>query len=167
MNLYHGSYMKVEVPDLALSRKNLDFGVGFYTTENKDQAIAFAEKVKIRKNQTNQTNKTVNVYNFDLETSKPELDILLFISPDINWLDYVHKNRNGTYNKKIYDLVIGPVANDDVFTTLLIYEQGILNTEQTLDALKIKKLFNQYVFKTEKALSFLNYIGSFQPGAIS
>ena len=48
MILYHGSDTAVERPNLDLSRKNLDFGVGFYTTESKTQAVNFAQKVMIR-----------------------------------------------------------------------------------------------------------------------
>ena len=60
----------------------------------------------------------------------------------------------------MYDLVCGPVANDDVYQTLALYETGVLSREQTLQALKIKKLFDQYVWKTEKALSYFNFVGT-------
>jgi len=161
MTLYHGSNVMVETPNLSLSRKNLDFGAGFYTTLNKKQAMAFAQKVTIRKEQKRQC---VSVYNFDIKAAETNLDVLQFSSPDKLWLNFVHHNRRGIYNGKQYDLVIGPVANDDVFATLIVYEQGILNVEQTLEALKIKELYNQYVFKTEKALSFLKYTNYFEPG---
>jgi hypothetical protein len=36
MTLYHGSNVAVENPNLEFSRKNLDFGAGFYTTVNKE-----------------------------------------------------------------------------------------------------------------------------------
>jgi len=162
MTLYHGSNVTVEKPDLALSRKNLDFGIGFYTTVSREQAINFAQKVMIRKEQENQS---VSVYNFDIEASENKLEIMRFSSPDKSWLDFVHQNRRGIYTGKQYDLVIGPVANDDVFATLIVYEQGILNVEQTLEALKIKELYSQYVFKTEKALSLLEYVNAFEPEA--
>ncbi|MDR0456827.1 MAG: DUF3990 domain-containing protein [Treponema sp.] len=160
MIIYHGSNITVENPNLDLSRKNLDFGAGFYTTGNKDQAVDFAHKVMIRKGQKNQS---VSVYDFDIDAAKSVLGILQFSAPDRLWLDFVHQNRQGTYTGKSYDLIIGPVANDDVFTTLIVYEQGILNIEQTLEALKVKKLYNQIVFKTEKALSLLKYVNSFEP----
>ena len=160
MILYHGSYITVESPNLNLSRKNLDFGAGFYTTENKEQAVDFSQKVMIRKRQKK---RSVSVYDFDMGTAEAVLDILRFQAPDRLWLDFVHKNRRATYIEKSYDLVIGPVGNDDVFATLIVYEQGILNVEQTLEALKIKKLYNQFTFKTEKALSLLKYINSFEP----
>jgi len=161
MTLYHGSNLTVETPNLALSRKNLDFGIGFYTTVNKNQAIAFAQKVMIRKEEKGQS---VSVYNFDVKAAENDLEILQFFSPDRLWLDFVHQNRRGIYNGKLYDLIIGPVANDDVFATLIVYEQGILSVEQTLEALKVKQLYSQYVFKTEKALSFLKYENSFVHG---
>ena len=160
MTLYHGSSTMVSIPNLDLSRKNLDFGTGFYTTENKEQAADFAEKVMLRKGQHSQS---VSVYDFDMEKGVSVLTILKFSTPDKEWLNFVHQNRHGIYTGKCYDLIFGPVANDDVFATLLIYEQGILNTEQTLEALKIKKLYSQYVFKTEKALSLLTHIESFDP----
>ncbi|MCL2879164.1 MAG: DUF3990 domain-containing protein [Treponema sp.] len=163
MILYHGSNVKVEKPHLNLSRKNLDFGTGFYTTMNKEQAVVFAQKVGSRKIPKSQS---VNIYNFDSEAAETELNILRFSSPDRLWLEFVHQNRSGSYTGIQHDLIIGPVANDDVFATLIVYEQGILNTEQTLEALKIKKLYSQFVFKTEKALSLLKFVNSFDPGAV-
>ena len=164
MILYHGSNLIVENPNLKLSRKNLDFGPGFYTTVNRDQAIEFALKVAIRKRQKNQS---VSVYGFDSETAKQILNSLEFSLPDRLWLDFVHENRRGIYAGKPYDLIIGPVANDDVFETLILYEQGILNAQQTLEALKVRELYSQFVFKTERALSYLKFIESFDLGGFS
>jgi len=160
MTLYHGSNVAVENPNLKLSRNNLDFGAGFYTTENKGQAVDFAQKVMIRKEQKTQL---VSVYDLNMEACESVLSVLKFSATDKLWLDFVHQNRRGIYAGKQYDLIIGPVANDDVFATLIIYEQGILNTEQTLEALKIKELYSQYVFKTKKGLSLLKFINSFDP----
>ena len=163
MLLFHGSDKKVETPILDLSRKSLDFGPGFYTTVNKDQAIDFARKVAIRKSQKSQL---VSVYDFDEEAAKPVLDILKFTETDRLWLDYVHQNRHGTYAGRLNDLVIGAVANDDVYATVILYEQGILNVEQTIESLKIKKLYSQYVFKTEKSLLYLKFVECFDPEAM-
>ena len=160
MTLYHGSDVTVENPHLGLSRKNLDFGAGFYTTMNEDQAIAFAQKVMIRKKSKSQS---VSVYNFDMKAAEAVLDVLRFSAPDKLWLDFIHQNRRGTYTGKQYDLVMGPVANDDIFATLIVYEQGILNVEQTLQTLKVKELYDQCVLKNEKALSFLKFVNSFEP----
>lgn len=51
-------------------------------------------------------------------------------------------------------------ANDDVYTTFILYSVGVLTKEQTLEALKIKKLYNQLVLSSEKALSYLKFIGT-------
>jgi hypothetical protein len=160
MILYHGSNITVAEPSLDSSRKTLDFGPGFYTTTNKEQAIEFSIKVSVRKEPKN---KVVSVYDFDFEAAGCTLNIMEFSEADKAWLDFVHQNRHGIYKGTLSDLVIGPVANDDVFATLIVYENGILNEEQTMIALKVKKLFNQFVFKTEKALSFLVYKESFVP----
>ncbi|AEF82130.1 hypothetical protein TREAZ_3475 [Leadbettera azotonutricia ZAS-9] len=46
----------------------------------------------------------------------------------------------------------------------LDYERNILNKSQTLDALKIKKLYMQFTFTTDKALGFLDFMSAFDPG---
>lgn len=38
MIVYHGSYCRVERPELTFSRKKLDFGKGFYITPIREQA---------------------------------------------------------------------------------------------------------------------------------
>jgi hypothetical protein len=38
MKLFHGSTVAVETPNLRLCRKTTDFGKGFYTTTNFEQA---------------------------------------------------------------------------------------------------------------------------------
>jgi len=38
MQLFHGSYLAVEKPDISFSRDNVDFGRGFYTTPIREQA---------------------------------------------------------------------------------------------------------------------------------
>ena len=54
-------------------------------------------------------------------------------------------------------MIYGAVANDDVYRTITLYMTGVLNKEQTLTALKIRKLFNQLVFATDKALGYLHF----------
>ena len=69
-------------------------------------------------------------------------------------------NRSGNYDGETYDFIFGPVANDDIYRTFTLYTAGLLTKEQTLDALKIKKLYDQLVFATEKALSYIHFIGT-------
>ena len=85
--------------------------------------------------------------------------LLHFYSPGEAWLDFVAANRQGTYQGEKYDLIYGAVANDDVYRTIALYMTGVLDKEQTLSSLKIRKLFNQLVFATEKSLQYLKFEG--------
>ncbi|GBU22021.1 hypothetical protein R80B4_01923 [Fibrobacteres bacterium R8-0-B4] len=153
MKLYHGSNVVVDTPSLKFSRRELDFGAGFYTTTNYEQAAQFSKKIVGR----NTGSKIVNIYDFDRNVLS-EFKVLEFSEPDINWLNFVTANRNAAPQRDDYDIIIGPVANDDVFRTLLLYLAEELNANETLNRLKIKKLFNQYVFKTDIALTQLKFV---------
>ena len=157
MILYHGSNVLVSEPKLIEQNRFLDFGFGFYTTTNKTQAIGFADKVTKRRKEGD---KAVSVYEIDEARAFRECSVLRFDSANEAWLDFVSENRSGNYTGKSYDFIFGPVANDDVFTTFTLYSAGVLTKEQTLEALKIKKLYNQLVLSSEKALSYLKYIGT-------
>ena len=157
MILYHGSNVIVREPKLVAQNRFLDFGFGFYTTTNKDQAIGFAEKV-MRRRRDGQ--KSVSVYQIDENAAFAACSLLSFHRPDEIWLDFVFRNRQGSYQGEPYDLIYGPVADDDVYTTFTLYEAGILTKEQALESLKIKELYNQLVFTSQKALSYLQFMGT-------
>ncbi len=157
MILYHGSNLVVSQPKLIRQNRFLDFGFGFYTTTNKNQAISFADKVtKRRKN----GKMVVSIYELDEKIAFSECSILRFDEPGEPWLDFVSDNRSGNYEGKSYDFIFGPVANDDVYRTFALYTADVLTKEQALDQLKIKKLYNQLVLTTEKALSYLQFAGT-------
>lgn len=156
MIVYHGSNIAVPKPRLIPQNRYLDFGYGFYTTTNKEQAISFAEKVERRKKSGT---ATVSVYEINDLKAFAACAVLRFDSPDEAWLNFVSDNRAGRYAGKQYDMIFGPVANDDVYATFNLYASGILTKEQTLESLKIKKLYNQLVLATPKALSYLQFNG--------
>jgi len=83
--------------------------------------------------------------------------LLRFDSPDEVWLDFVYEHRTGLYKGTPYELIYGAVANDDVYETFTLYATGALDKEDTLKRLKVKKLYNQLVFTSERALSFLKF----------
>jgi hypothetical protein len=157
MILYHGSNVIVSKPKLIPQNRFLDFGFGFYTTTNKTQAIGFADKVTKRRKDGE---KAVSIYKIDEARAFEECSVLRFDSANEAWLDFVSENRSGNYTGESYDFIFGPVANDDVYTTFTLYSAGVLTKEQTLEALKIKKLYNQLVLSSEKALSYLKFIGT-------
>lgn len=154
MILYHGSNTVVNKPEIRQSNRYLDFGSGFYTTTNLDQASSFARKV-VKREKCGKC--IVNVYEFsDIELNK--LNVLGFESANEEWLDFVSNNRNGLSNKGKYDLIYGPVADDEIYRTFLLYLNGLLTKVQTLEMLKIKKLYNQYVFTSSKAIDYLKFV---------
>ena len=156
MILYHGSNVIVDQPKLIRQNRYLDFGFGFYTTTNREQAVNFAQKVTDRRKMGE---ATLNIYSVNEAVAFQECKVLQFDSPDEAWLDVVAANRQGTYQGEKYDLIYGAVANDDVYRTIALYMTGVLDKEQTLSSLKIRKLFNQLVFATEKSLQYLKFEG--------
>jgi len=164
MTLYHGSDQVIKIPELRSSTRTLDFGAGFYTTTNKEQAVNFAVKVYTRSIREGNTpkGKFISVYEADYENMKKELDILHFKSADESWLNFVMSNRRNTYNGKKYDVIYGPVANDTIYRTLIAFENGVLSVADTIARLKVSQLFDQMTFASERSLSFLKYSDSIE-----
>jgi len=159
MLVYHGSNSIVNKPRLVEQTRGLDFGPGFYLTTSKEQAARFSRIVFKRKDSGS---AIVNVYDFDMPTALKKLAIRKFPYADIKWLRYVVQNRLKTYREDDYDLVIGAVANDTVMPTIQAHLSGFINEEATLITLKASKLVDQICLKTEKALSLLKFINSYE-----
>ena len=157
MTVYHGSDMIVDRPKLIKQNRFLDFGFGFYTTTNRSQAKNFAIKVSDRRKTHS---PIVNIYSVNEDIAFEQCSILMFDGADEDWLDFVSANRKGTYTGPQYDLIYGAVADDDVYRTMGLYQAGVLSRQQALEALKIRRLFNQLVFATEHALEYLHFEGS-------
>jgi hypothetical protein len=155
MILYHGSNTSVETPRLIPRNRFLDFGNGFYTTVNRDQALRFAQIVVQRRGGTGR----VSMYEYDEIAAASELDILHFSDTDTVWLDFITQNRRGTYNGKKYDIVSGPVANDTLYETVNYYSMGIFSALEAVKRLKAWELYDQVVFCTERSLNHIRFSG--------
>ncbi len=84
--------------------------------------------------------------------------MLNFANEDENWLDFVCACRNGESLNSKYDLIIGNVANDDVFKTVDMYFKGIWDKKRTIEELRYYKMNNQYCFTNQKTLDdFLTF----------
>ena len=75
MILYHGSNVTVEQPKLIKQNRYLDFGFGFYTTTNRNQAVNFAQKVTHRRKKGK---ATLNIYSIDEMVAFKEGSLLQF-----------------------------------------------------------------------------------------
>ena len=156
MILYHGSTVIVDKPKVLLSERLVDFGAGFYTTTNREQAVRWAQRVSTRRSSVDQI---ISEYEFDSVEAEKELQIIRFNEPDGIWLDFVCANRSGREPAEPYDIVFGPVANDTVYTVVQFYENGIYDKDEAIKRLKVQALYNQVLFHTEKALTFCKYKG--------
>ena len=118
MKLYHGSSVVVRKPLIARGRKTTDFGKGFYTTTDFEQAARWA---RIKRERLGHGKAVVSVYDFDerfLEAD--EFQVLRYQGATEKWLDFVVQNRKGVLEHH-YDLVMGPVANDRLYATITLY----------------------------------------------
>jgi len=154
MILYHGSNVGVEAPKLLKVQRSLDFGKGFYTTSDFDQATKWAQRTaRIRK----EGEAFVTCYELR-DSDITNLKVLRFDKPDEKWLEFVTSNRKNILKTNDWDLIIGPVANDQTFPTIILYLDGFIDADSCIRQLLPQKLKDQYTFKTEKALSFLKFI---------
>lgn len=154
MILYHGSNVEVKQPHLLAAQRPLDFGPGFYTTSDIDQASKWAERTaRIR----NSGIPVVTTFEVD-EGSFSELKILSFESADKEWLHLVAANRRQQADVSDWDIISGPVANDQTMPTLMLFLDGFLTEDETIARLLPQKLKDQFAFKTNAALAALHCV---------
>ena len=152
--LFHGSNMEIHRPRLLPSRRLLDFGPGFYLTSDFEQAGRWAVRTTGNRKEGI---PSVSVFEID-ETVIKTLNVLSFDQADADWLHYVSANRTGKIVEDPYDIVIGPVANDQAIRTVNNYLKGYFPENIAIQLLLPQKLKDQYTFKTEKALGSLRFV---------
>ena len=159
MKIYHGSTVIVENPSLEILNYKTDFGKGFYTTTDIEQAKRWAKikKKRLEENSKQNLKRYINIYEY---TENKKLEILNFSEATEEWLDFVYKNRRSEKLLHDYDIVKGPVADDNLFATLRLYERHYTSKEDTIKALKTYKLVDQISFHTEEAIKTINYLGT-------
>ncbi len=108
MLLYHGSNVAVKEPKIIESNRALDFGCGFYLTSDYEQAAKWAKLMVLRRGEG-----TPTVTMFDYNEEATSLETLKFSAPDADWLKFVASHRTNTNVADCYDLIFGPVANDN------------------------------------------------------
>ena len=150
MILYHGSYIEIKHPDLRHSRQNVDFGCGFYTTPIYDQAEKWCGKF-IRRG------KSGVISEYELKDALlAKLKVMKFDAYSEEWLDFIMLCRNGN-DTSDYDVVIGGVANDKVFNTVELFFDGLIDKIEAIKRLRYEKPNLQVCFRTEKAITLLNF----------
>lgn len=166
MNLYHGSNTDIKEINLAMCRPYKDFGQGFYLTVMKEQAEKMANRVA----SIYGGSPVLNVYEIDDDfMHMKDLKIKDFgAETSEEWVRFIRNNRSKKYadfanpecnldNK--YDIVIGPIADDNMALLFRQYENGMITFENMLNGMIYKKTTNQYSFHTQKAVSLLKKVG--------
>ncbi|MBR3974823.1 MAG: DUF3990 domain-containing protein [Clostridia bacterium] len=152
MLLYHGSNVAVNEPKIIKSNRALDFGSGFYLTSDYEQAAKWACLTVVRRGEGQ---PTVTVFEYDKNLS--ELKNLEFTAPDGEWLKFVTANRTNIHLHNDYDVISGPVANDNTMPVINMFIAGDYNEEEAIRRLLTQKLKDQYVMKTLNAIEALKF----------
>lgn len=156
MILYHGSNVKIEVPNLEKSKPYKDFGRGFYLSADKNQALRMAEQKTL---QLLIGEPIVSEFEFD-ETllQSNELKVKIFEDYSVEWANFILQNRDVHNQHPIheYDIVYGPIADDGVTFQLRRYQAGTISIDELVKELQYAKgITFQYFFGTTLALEKL------------
>ena len=146
MTVYHGGYQPVEKPEIRVNKCTKDFGEGFYCTIIKEQAQKWARR---------NTTKIVSVYDVRITSG---LKVLEYKEMTEEWLDFIVACRSGQPHD--YDIVIGAMADDQIYSNISDYMDGTITREQFWVLAKFKYPTHQIAFCTEEALKCLNYRGA-------
>lgn len=159
MILYHGSNVKIEVPNLEKSKPYKDFGRGFYLSADKNQALRMAEQKTL---QLLIGEPIVSEFEFD-ETllQSNELKVKIFEDYSVEWANFILQNRDVHNQHPIheYDIVYGPIADDGVTFQVRRYQAGTISIDELVKELQYAKgITFQYFFGTTLALEKLKRI---------
>jgi hypothetical protein len=147
MKVYHGSYTKIERIDLLKGVPNRDFGRGFYVTKFRRQAEVWATRI----GQYHHTQGVVTEFEFiDTAFTASICKIRRFESYNEEWLDFVVQNRDIKSEQPAhhYDIVEGPVANDQIQRRLNAFLVGQIPKAQFLQELSYHEPTHQICFCT-------------------
>ena len=143
--IYHGSFCKIEKPEIKDGKYTKDFGNGFYCTILKEQAIKWEKKYET---------PVVNMYEYEQDSS---LNIKEFSLMTEEWLDFIINCRAGKPHN--YDIVIGAMADDQVYNYINDLIEGNITREAFWELAKFRHPTHQIAFCTNKSLNCIKFIG--------
>jgi len=155
MKLYHGSYTEIKSIDLKKSKPYKDFGRAFYLTKYFEQAKIWANRL----GEEHKKEGVITEYEFDEYAYEDEsLKVLKFDEYNEQWFDFIVFNRSKRNPIHEYDIVEGPVADDDVTRQIDTYLAGKITKEEFLKELKFHKPTHQIAFCTLESLQMLEKV---------
>ena len=158
MKLYHGGLEPCPKPKILTTDRVGDFGIGFYTTSSRAQAQCFIQNKASKQNVSQGYLSCYEVPDDFLRQNS--LKIKNFTAADETWIDFVLKNRRQADIDHNYDVIYGPVANDQVYASFTLFENELISKAELIERLKTTRLVDQILFHTEKSLLILKYMGS-------
>ena len=168
ITLFHGSKKIVEVPTFGEGKKTNDFGLGFYCTETEELAKEWAVS-SLQDGFSNRYTLTTEYMNI-LNLNSPEYTIL-------NWIAVLVEHRifsiktpvarrakrylidNFGINVNAYDLITGYRADDSYFDYAESFLNNGISVEQLAKAMRLGKLGEQIVLKSQFAFSRIKFEG--------
>lgn len=151
MIVYHGSYTEIITIDLSKTMPNKDFGKGFYVTNNREQAEFWAKRQGVR----HRCEGVVTEFKFaDSAFVDNNYKTLRFPSYSEEWFDFVIANRDRTVTSSIhdYDIIEGPIADDDIYNRIEQYLKGEIAKKDFLADLATRPDSHQICLCTTKSL---------------
>lgn len=155
--VYHGGTERIEMPVCKFGRRNLDFGLGFYVTNLREQAVSWAYNMAKSRNMP----ALLNRYRLDRDAILREAKCRVFEAYDEEWLEFIVANRSGMNVADEYDYVEGGVANDRVVDTVNLYIAGLIELASALKELSKHQPNNQMCILNQEILNkYLVYEGT-------
>jgi len=156
MEVYHGSYTKIDKIDLSKAQLNRDFGQGFYVTKYRKHAESWAEIIGGKFG----TQGFVTEFTYyDTAFTERLCKVKHFEKYDEEWLDFIVLNRDPFSPTPVhdYDIVEGPVADDKVQYRITKFLQGQIDKSVFLKELTYHETTHQICFCTMRALLCLDF----------
>ena len=73
----------------------------------------------------------------------------------MEWIDFVCGCRDGRLVYEKFDIIIGKVANDQVFRVVNMYKSGIWDKERVIREIKVYANYDQIAFISQDAIDKL------------
>ncbi|MDR1120608.1 MAG: DUF3990 domain-containing protein [Dysgonamonadaceae bacterium] len=154
MRVYHGSYTLIEKIDLEKCQPGKDFGRGFYVTKIRSQAEYWAKRIGREKHTTG----VVTEFDFhEYAYHDNDLKMLRFDNYCEEWMDFILLNRANESLEQAhsYDIVEGPVADDNVTRRIYACLSGAVSRADFLEELKFFRYTHQIALCTAGALQMI------------
>ena len=152
--LYHGSNLEIDSPIIVKGKYTKDFGIGFYLTNNEQQAVRFVQKF-IR----GRSRGVVNVYEY-LPSKLDKLAIKIFPIMTEEWLDFIIDCRLGVEHE--YDMVEGPMADDQIWNHVTSLVDGLIDREMFWKYAKFNYPTHQICLTSDISLESIKFERSYE-----